>query len=449
MTIDDTDPAIDWEIPSALADSIASYRRIFGQRNGADGRQLLRQMASDLTQTLRVNKSVYPASDGVARVAVMDALNDCANLGGVPPADAQNIFSEAAMASHDSIVQEPHKRAGTPLIQSSGEFVKGFAPPDYLVDGCWQRRFVYSCTGKTGVGKTTVLLLFAASTALGRSIGTYTVAQGRVLYFVGENPDDVRMRWIALSQQMNFDIDSIAVYFIPGAFRISELLKRIQSEVEALGGVALVIVDTSAAYFEGADENDNRQAGDHARRFRSLVTLAGGPCVVVACHPTKNAADDNLIPRGGGAFVAEMDGNLTVQKDGTVVELHWQGKFRGPDFAPISFTLRTVTHERLKDSKGRLIPTVIADHLSEAGQDELAAVAKSRERQLLKAVAENEGASLADLARILDWMMKDGTPHKMMVRRTLQKLEKRKLITADGVLTPKGAKAIEAEAVPQ
>jgi hypothetical protein len=63
--------------------------------------------------------------------------------------------------------------------------------------------------------------------------------------------------------------------------------------------------------------------------------------VLVLCHPPKNAADDNLQPRGGGSYVAEIDGNLTVTKDDMAVELHWQTKLRGPDFAPVNFLLRS------------------------------------------------------------------------------------------------------------
>src|SRR5262249_40868781 len=148
-----------------------------------------------------------------------------------------------------------------------------------------------------------------------------------------------------------------------------------------------------------------------------LVSLPGGPCVIVNCHTPKGATDDNLLPRGGGAFLAEVDGNLTVRKDDSMVELHWQGKFRGPDFAPLAFQLRTVTTERLKDSKGRVIPTVIAGALSEAGQEELAAVARGQENQLLEALSANEGASYADLARRIGWSLRDGQPHKMRVKR--------------------------------
>lgn len=318
-----------------------------------------------------------------------------------------------------------------PIIRSSAQFIEGFVPPDYLLDGILQRRFVYSLTGKTGSGKTALLTFLAASVGLCRAVGPHAVETGRVLYLAGENPDDVRMRWIALSQQMDFDIDAIDVNFIPGVFKISQMMERIRNEVAVLGGVSLIIVDTSAAYFEGDQENDNKQQGDHARRFRELTTLPGGPCVVVACHPAKNASDDNLLPRGGGAFVAEMDGNTTVQKDGMVVEIHWQGKFRGPDFAPISFLLRTVTHERLKDSKGRLIPAVVAGHLSEARQTEMATAARGNENLLLEVLNDNEGASLAELARKLGWSMQNGQPNKMLVKRTLEKLQRAKLVTRD------------------
>jgi len=56
--------------------------------------------------------------------------------------------------------------------------------------------------------------------------------------------------------------------------------------------------------------------------MRSLTELQGGPTVLVLCHPTKNATADNLIPRGGGSFIAEIDGNLCARKSDSAVELH-------------------------------------------------------------------------------------------------------------------------------
>jgi hypothetical protein len=332
------------------------------------------------------------------------------------------------------------------LIQTSAQFVAGFTPPEYVVDGILQRRFCYAFTAKTGTGKTAIMLLLAAHTALGQPIGDREIEQGRVLYFAGENPDDIRMRWIAMADQVKFDIETVNVNFIPGRFKISEMWERIRAEIAETGDVTLIIVDTSAAYFEGDDENNNVAMGVHARRLRSLAEMPGGPCIVIPCHPIKNAADDNLVPRGGGAFVNEMDGNLTAIRDDATVVLHWGVKFRGPDFAPLSFQLRTVTHERLTDSKGRALPIVVASYLSDAAQGEMAKTARSDEDKLLAVLVEHGNASQAELATLLGWRMRDGRPYKVLVARTLSKLKRAKLITIDRdnyTLTKKGKKAID------
>ena len=335
----------------------------------------------------------------------------------------------------------------TAIIQSSAQFVAGFVPPDYLIDGLLQRQFIYSMTGKTGHGKTAVALLMAASVALGWPIGDYAVEPGRVVYFAGENPDDICMRWIAMSQQMDFDLETIDVHFIPKRFKISEAADQIRQEVAALGGAAFIIIDTSSAFFETDDENVNPQAQAHAVRMRGLIKLLpGGPAVLVLCHPTKNASDDNLIPRGAGSFLNEVDGNLTCRMQDGGVEIHWQGKFRGPDFAPINFLVHGVTHERLKDSKGRLVPTVVAQHLPESAQTAMAQARRSNEDLLLAVLETNGQASNAELAKLLNWFMKDGSPYKTMVRRTLKSLELAKLIVKarDGwQLTPSGKNALK------
>ena len=98
---------------------------------------------------------------------------------------------------------------------------------------------------------------------------------------------------------------------------------------------------------DAADENDNvQEVGKHARRpLKLMLVIDGGPTVIATTHPTKNANGD-LLPRGGGAFLAEVDGNLGCQKvpDSMAVDLHWHGKFRGPDFSPIPFPVPRRDH---------------------------------------------------------------------------------------------------------
>lgn len=76
--------------------------------------------------------------------------------------------------------EEPRK----PLIQSKARFIADFEPPDYLLDGILQRRFVYSLTAQTGHGKTAVALLIAR--LIGGSdpqaaLGRHTAEKGQVV----------------------------------------------------------------------------------------------------------------------------------------------------------------------------------------------------------------------------------------------------------------------------
>jgi hypothetical protein len=364
--------------------------------------------------------------------------------------DVQRIVDGASKfaPSGDDEYSDTLPPARTFAMMTSGEFVASYVPPDYLIEGLLQRKFFYSLTGKTGAGKTAIGLLFTALVALGRVLDGRQFEQGRVLYFAGENPIDVQQRWIAMSQQMDFDIETIPVHFIPGVFKISALKEAIATEVEKLGGVALVIIDTTAAYFEGDEENDNVQAGHYARMQRSLVdTLPGGPTIIALCHPVKNAGDDNILPRGGGAYTNEVDGNLTaIQNDG-VVQLHWQGKFRGPDFAPVAFHLRSVTHERLKDTKGRLIPTVIAEHMSETAEKEFREITLNHEDTVLRIVAADGKLSVAEIALRAGWLgQKDRLPLKSRVHRCLKALVAAKLIKQSRtrwLLTQAGEEALD------
>jgi hypothetical protein len=313
------------------------------------------------------------------------------------------------------------------LALSSAEFVAGFTPPDYLVVGWLQRRFVYSLTAATGDGKTAIALLITLLISQGFKLGKLEFKCGRVLYFAGENPDDIRMRWMATTQQFTLtpeDIDN--VYFVPGVFKFTEISERIRQEM-ATQELALVIVDTSAAYFETDDENNNMQALAHAKRLRELSRLPGGPTVLICCHPTK--AGESLVPRGGGAFLNEVDGNLTCKRDDLAVELHWHGKFRGPDFAPMLFQLKMVTHERLKDTDGNLIQTVVALALSDEGRRDMSAVKRADEDQVLLSIDENPRLPSRDRAQQLGWFMKSGEPYHMRVVRAERTLEKGRLIT--------------------
>ena len=314
------------------------------------------------------------------------------------------------------------------------------------MDGLLQEGFLYSLTGATGAGKTAIALRLAASTALGVSFAGRETKKRRVLYLAAENPDDVRMRWIALSQHMDFAVNEIEVFFVEGVFKISAAKDRLKEEAEKHGGdFGLVVIDTSPVFYEGDDENNRTQQGRHAVMLRELISIIpGNPAVLANCHPVKNAAADNLLPAGGGNFLNSVDGNLTAARIDGTTELHTQGKFRGVEFAPLHFLIKTVTHQDVKDSKRRLIPTVICEWINGKQKEAITAQKVTDENAVLKFISNNPTASQAGIAIAMGWKLYNGEPHKTKVARCIKSLLKDKLIkeTRGGnyILTPEGKK---------
>ena len=102
-----------------------------------------------------------------------------------------------------------------PKLLSTVAFIGGFVPPDYLIDGILQRRFIYSVTARPAAARRRFSMSIAASVDQGLNIGPCEVQRGRVLYLAGENPNDVRMRWLAQLEQLGLEMDQVDVHFCP------------------------------------------------------------------------------------------------------------------------------------------------------------------------------------------------------------------------------------------
>jgi len=148
----------------------------------------------------------------------------------------------------------------------------------------------------------------------------------------------------------------------------------------------LVVVDTSAFFFAGEEENSNQAMAAHAATMRALTQLPGSPCVMVLCHPSKFAKDsEELIPRGGSSFYNEIDANLTLAPtEGEAVFNLGHTKLRGPDFERMQIELVRYTDPSFLDTKGRPSSTVVARIISEQEADAAADLASDSERRILE-----------------------------------------------------------------
>ena len=258
--------------------------------------------------------------------------------------------------------EEAHK-AGIPRALSLAAFLKTAKPPEFLVEPMIQRGYLYTLTALTFHGKTTLLILLAICIAAGRSFANCHTVQGRVMYFAGENPDDVAQKFLVACRFLGLDPAQLPITIVPGAFDLAANMDSAIKAAEAGGPVALNIIDTSAAYRFDESEDDNQTSKLWGQWLRRLLHMRGKPATIVAAHPIKHAkAKADLLPRGGGGFLNEIDGNLVLwaDLDRRTTELHWTGKLRGPGFPPISFDLREVDHPTWTFHDGKPVPSAVA-----------------------------------------------------------------------------------------
>lgn len=323
-------------------------------------------------------------------------------------------------------------------IVTGESFMETFEAPDWLIDGIVQRGRLYACTSLTGHGKTAVWLFNACMIHAGREVGGLEVCKGNVLILAGENPEDLKARMWGMVRGLNLQPHEMP-FVLPRTFPLTDdEADTLKKEIMALGvPLALIIGDTAASFFPGEDENDNVQAGAYARTLRSFSECDGMPAVVVLSHPVKNATRQNLLPRGGGAFLNELDGNLTLwsASRGEATELHWHGKIRGPDFQPLTYKLRSVD-TGYRDKRDRPVMTIIAEPQSEDEAAEQTREALADEDVVLVALRDDPGIAIAQICLNAGWTDPDGHPDKKKAYRAMESLREDKLIQQERARGP-------------
>lgn len=321
-------------------------------------------------------------------------------------------------------------------------FVRALEPPTYAVDGLLIRGYCYAFTGQSGHGKTTIAMHLAAVKSVGEPFAGRETTAERVLYIAGENPDDVRMRALAQAGALRLSPDTLEsrLLFLDRSFTLAERHAELMSVIED-GGFGMVILDTDQALASEADEKDNRERIEHAKRVRLLTKSRPRPTVIDLCHPPVNAGRNALRPRGGSSFLAEIDGNAGVWLDDgdTRAELFRTPKFRGPMFDPLVFEIKVIELPELADHKGRPMTTAIAMPADEV-DTETDEAARRRRLALLGDISLHPGATVRDRAG------RTGSPTTTVYRDLRYLLGKGAIVEAmEGhEITPRGKKWLAA-----
>jgi len=332
--------------------------------------------------------------------------------------------AQAAIATAAAPVPPVPMAPAALALRPLDQFISDNSIIEFAIDDLLRRAWLYAMTAPTGAGKSAVAAVLALIYAKGGLFGPHQCNPGPVVYIAGENPDDVRARTVVAMERLHIPADvARSIHILPQSFDLAARAHELIAEIERVGA-SLVIVDTDAAVSLGSSgessENDNALRMGQAKKYRELTRCKARPTVIALCHPIKRPQSaDDCIPRGAGAFLNEIDGNLRLWRDGDVADLTSDpNKFRG---APVAMRFRsTLVHtDAVMDTKGRRIPVPYYVVISEAEASQEFAQAMSAQDRLLVAVLDYPRASLQELAHAAGIRTVTGQPDKTKTRRLL------------------------------
>jgi len=308
-------------------------------------------------------------------------------------------------------------------LVTGAKWLASIPPLVYFAKPILQMSQLITMTAPTNTGKSAVTAMIIAAALKGEEIGGIKFRKGCVLALLGENAENARLQLKAAMLAYGVseeDQDNLVIF--PLCKSMEQTVREVKAEVVAkkLGPFVLVSIDTVAAYFGGEDENSNAQVRKHAAFMREFTKpVFGSPCVLANSHPTKDARRDNLLPRGGGALVAEIDSNLTLWNDSGLLTLHYT-KLRGIPFDPVMIEL---VPQSVGFSDGTVTDVVVGRIISESDALTKRLQARSEDELLLECIGAKPDATQTQWAEALGWKDGQGRPYRVKVQRTLKRLE--------------------------
>lgn len=245
----------------------------------------------------------------------MASVIKMAKEAGYRPSEAAS--REQVLAKAEAIMAElPKKSLGrfgpVPIYDLS------LAPPmDWLIKGVLPRGELGVLFGASGSGKTFVALDLAFSVARGIAWRDRRTTRGRVAIIAAEGGAGIGKRGEAYARYHDFNLQGVDVHVITAApnFLDSDDVSEVIAELNNIGPVDLVIVDTFAQVTPGANENTSEDVGRALANLKLLHEATRAMNLVVA-HAGKDLSKG---VRGWSGLKAAADVQIEVvrHEDGT------------------------------------------------------------------------------------------------------------------------------------
>lgn len=193
-------------------------------------------------------------------------------------------------------------------------------PPQWLVEGLFEKNALVMLAGAPGAFKSFLLLDWLLCMASGRKWQGRTTVPSKVAYALGEGKASLLKRinaWLTHNTLTKSEHEALLLNF-KVTFDVPQLgskasVDNFLADIEAEGFKPEVIaVDTFARSFVGLDENDAKDTGlwvEQADRLRQIGYS------VIFLHHTKKNTEFGAQYRGSTAIMGAMDTAMTLTRE--------------------------------------------------------------------------------------------------------------------------------------
>lgn len=234
------------------------------------------------------------------------------------------------------------------------------SPPSWLVRGLLERDSLACVFGPPGSLKSFLAVDIAASVASGSTFRGKAVDAGPVAYVAGEGHSGLRRRFAAW-ETTNGSLEGAPLFLSsqPVQFGDGESLRPVIAALDRIrdehGPPKLVVVDTLARCLSG-DENSTVDMSAFIAALDRIRVRYG--CAILVVHHSGHA--EKQRSRGSSAWVAALDTELRVEREGDELRLHATKAKDSEAVEPMQWTLHVVPLD-LTDDEGETVTSCVLE----------------------------------------------------------------------------------------